>query len=409
MLTIAQLQQIGYDFGFIHERGTDVIDRVVFYDPAGNPISDLKWSNDLDLTTIALPIYMEHLNATGIWNGSDYVGLEDELDWEDLYNDLYGDVDPSDMDPEGGYGTTDYTGFDYSGVQNAPEYQNPEYDVDTAGAGFKEYLDKEFGGGAGSIQAALLAAGTPEEQLEIFGYDPTAGQITTSGLDALFLGIAQENIKKAMFKGILDKSLTDPLSEEDIRFFSDLGAPEYESRLNLIKQQREAQEGSLLDTLTRTEEEIARAEDITSQEFRDLPERLREPLLDADAGIAQAGASELGYGRAVESRASLSEESQEDYEMSSEQLQRRLEELNIAGTRAEEDYQSGLDDMQMSYEGTLLDIKGGISSEVGQAQGSVTDYITSVLGNLGVFAGSGEGTAREGGQKKTLSTWRAWT
>ena len=199
-----QLQQIGYDFGFIHERGTDVIDRVVFYDPAGSPISDLKWSNALDLTTIALPIYMEHLNATGMWNGSDYVGLEDELDWEDLYNDLYGDVDPSDMDPEGGYGTTDYTGFDYSGVQNAPEYQNPEYDVDTAGAGFKEYLDKEFGGGAGSIQAALLAAGTPEEQLEIFGYDPTAGQITTSGLDALFLGIAQENIKKAMFKGILD-------------------------------------------------------------------------------------------------------------------------------------------------------------------------------------------------------------
>lgn len=407
--TLQDLINLGYEYRQDNVEIDDeqsTVDIWTLYDPEGNQIwRDDNYNVESPPEDIIFSQISTHINDNGFWNGTTYLSWDDysDTDIQDIYDTA---LNQSETNEE--FGGFETTGFDYSAVLEPTEY----YGTETS---FKQYLDNEFGSGAGGhINAALLAAGSPSEQLEILGYKGEPGQINLSGLGQIYDGIAKENIKKAMFQGILDASLTEPLSEDDIEFFSELGAPEFMSRLNLIEQQKTAQETSLLDTLTRTEADIERAQETTSQEFEDLPERLREPLLDADIGIAQAGASGLGYGGAVEGRESLSQEAQADYDMTSQELQRRLEELDIAGTRASEDYYTALDDISRTYTGTLLDIKGGISAETSQAQSEVERYVQSILTTSGAHTSELTGTEgedsglREGGQKKTVGLFRGW-
>ena len=197
-----------------------------------------------------------------------------------------------------------------------------------------------------------------------------------------------------------------------IKFFSDLGAPEHETRLNLIKQQRDTRASDVKRGLDRTEEDIEKAEEDITDRMGDLPSRLEDTLIGGDIAFARAGASELGYGGATEAREGLSEKTQETFELESDELRKALDDLGIAKTRAGEDYESQITQLDQSLKGGLLDITGQVSGEVGQAQSLVDSYlgtITSPFRDQNIITQLSAGGGALDSQKFEVENWRNWT
>ena len=432
-LTIQQLIQSGYTYSWINTN--NLSEGVIFYDAEGNFLHQLD-GTDYDLSSIidgtisigdyARNLFSEHLETAGLWTGEEYVQKVDKDDtWNDLWNQHY--VDPAeeqasiDEMEEAGMGTFKDTGFDYSQVPNPKEYGAPpksskkpsagDRDVNWSNVTFKQYLDNEFG--SSSLSGALLSAGTAKEQMQLLGYEGEPEQIDLLGLGQLYSGMAEENLKKAMFTEVLSQKGGNPLSEEDIKFFADLGAPEFESRLNLIKQQKTTREQDAFRNLERTKDDIGKAEEDVRGQLGDLPSRLEDSLIGGDVAFARAGASELGYGGATEAREGLSEKTQEASEMESKELRKALEDLGIAGARATEDYESQLAQLDQSLKGGLLDITSGIRGEVSGAQNLVTSHVANISNKFAsadtlaqLVGADGEGALDS--PKMTLTDYRSW-
>ena len=357
-----------------------------------------------------------HLTHTGYWDSEAGEFVELDPDWSS-FDDIPGtqtwlDNQSEEATEEAGMGTFETSGFGYEGVPNPTEYDTPPQDVDFQNVTFKQYLDSQYG--SGNLSGGLLSAGTAKEQMQLLGYEGEPQQIDLLGLGQLYSGMAEENLKKAMFTEVMSQKGGDALSEEDIQFFADLGAPEFESRLNLIKQQKTTREQDAFRNLERTKDDISKAEEGIKEQIGDLPSRLEDSLIGGEVAFGRAGASELGYGGAIEAREGLSERTQEVSEMESKELTKALEDLGIAGARATEDYDSQIAQLDQSLKGGLLDITSGIGGEVSGAQNLVDTYLRGVLNpfssatTLAELKGSdGEGMLES--QKKTVDNYRSWT
>ena len=289
-------------------------------------------------------------------------------------------------------GGFDNSGFLYGSVGTPSEYQSL-----LDGPTFKEYLDKEYT--PGHINAALLAAGSGEEQVQILGKDV----IGAGGLNMSYGSLADENLKKAMFQEVIEKRSVEGLSEEDIEFFASLGSPEYETSLNLLELSKNQSLDDAFDNLTNTLADLERAEGLTEEELRDLPNQLRESLLDADT-LGEAGQAGLGYAGAATSRAGMSQEAQQAFQMSSNELQEALKSFEISGVRAQAKYDDEIAGIEGKWDRDLLNLGGQIGGEVRGAQDLVDRYITDQ-----VKAVDDATTWRAGGQKKNITNLRTFT
>jgi len=384
---------------------------MVFYDPEGNILemfgpdsTELNGvlNGDYDISSYAQVFFHNHVVENGIWDGKEYIPLGEGETWAETYLSI------EELAAEESLFTR--SGFNYQDVESPQEYKDVPAGSNWSNVTFKQYLDNQYG--SGDISGAILSTGDESELFQFFGYK---GDATQRGL--LNLGmqtIADENLKKAMFREVLSQKSGSPLTEEEIKFFSELGAPEFESQLNLIKQQRETRASDIERGLERTQDDIEKAEQDIASKMGDLPSRLDDALIGGDIAFARAGASELGYGGATEAREGLSERTQETFELESEELRKALDDLGIAKTRAGEDFESQIEQLDQTLEGGLLNITSGISAEVGGAQNLVDRYIGGITSPFNQVANVSELRGEDGegaldSQKFKVDNYKVWT
>ena len=412
-LTLEQLIQSGFTHSWIDTN--DLSKGIVFYDPEGNVLwamgegaYDLERiiSGEVSIGEYAQSLYQEHVESNGLWNGEEYVQLGEDDNWVDVWNASY--TSPQDAFEQAEEDSTfSRTGFEYGTKDITPqEYKSAPEGSDWTNITFKQYLDNQYG--SQDISGAILSTGDESELFQFFGYkgDAPQRQLLNLGMTS----VADENLKKAMFREVLSQKGGSPLTESEIQFFSDLGAPEFESKLNLKKQQRETRISDVARGLERTEDDIEKAEQDIASKMGDLPSRLDDALIGGDIAFARAGASELGYGGATEAREGLSEQTQETFELESEELRKALDDLGIAKTRAGEDFESQIEQLDQTLQGGLFDITSGISAEVGGAQSLVDNYIRGVTNPFSQFSEQlGAGDGKLDAQKKVVENYRTWT